>query len=82
VIMEPAFEFDLVAIGGELALTDAVWSKVKLWLLEIQPARSVELRGDPPSRIHVESYGTDPEVAPALLERLQEICGVPLRVEF
>lgn len=82
VIMERTFEFDLVAEGGELVLTDVVWSQVKFWLLEIQPARRVELRGNPPARIHVESWGADPEVAQMLLDRLEELCGVHLRVEF
>ena len=73
--------FDLVAESGRLLFSEDGWLKARSALLEMQPARHVALHGNPPSRIRVTAYGDEPEVAPAILARLEELAGVPLRVE-
>ena len=78
--MEPTYEFDLVAANGSLTITDENWLRIKTVLLEFQPARSVELRGDPPTRIHVVAYGSRVEVAGGILATVEELSGQRLRL--
>lgn len=76
------FRFDLVAEGGHFEFADHGWDKIRFHLLEFQPAKRVRLVGEPPSRIRVVSYGDRPGVAPAVLARVEELAGTPLRIEF
>jgi len=79
--MTPTCEFDLVPESGTLAFDQATWLKAKFLLLEFQPAKRLRLIDGPEPRIRVHAYGADPEVAPALLQRLEELAGTALRVE-
>jgi hypothetical protein len=76
------YEFDLVALEGRLQFTEDGWEKAKFHLLEFQPAKSVALEGDPPSRIHVLAFGEYPEIAVGLLTRIEELAGARLRFEL
>ena len=82
VVSARAFEFDLVAEGKHLLFVERGWERARYLLLELQPAMHVRLVGDPPSRIRVLSHGDQPEVAPRLLARLEELAGTALRVEM
>ncbi len=73
--------FDLVATNGELQFDGEGWTRARSLLVELVPANRVSLVGEPPTRIRVEPWGL-PEVAPDVLTRLEELAGVPLRVEI
>jgi hypothetical protein len=47
-------EFDLVAVDGEIVVSETDWTAIRYSLLEFQPA----------SRVSVWSYGDSVEVAP------------------
>lgn len=53
--------------------------RVRFWLEEFQPARKVSLVGEPLSRIRLVALGDAADVA--LLARVEEFVGTPLRVE-
>ena len=76
------FRFDLVPDGGRFKFADGGWDKIRFHLLEFQPAKTVTLMGEPPSRIRVVSHGEQAEVGPALLARLEELAGTSLAVEL
>jgi hypothetical protein len=57
-------EFDLVAVDGEIVVSETDWTAIRYSLLEFQPASRVRLVGNPPDRISVWSYGDSVEVAP------------------
>jgi hypothetical protein len=71
--------FDLVPVrpGARLDLTD--WLKIRFVLGEFQPAERIEVVGDPPEAIRVWGAGP-PDVAPAVLARVQELVGTELRI--
>jgi hypothetical protein len=73
------YEFDLVPdeVGATISTTH--WSKIEYRLLEMQPAQSVQLVGEPPTAIRVLGYGGT-EVAPGVLEEVEQLAGTSLRV--
>jgi hypothetical protein len=71
--------FELVPADGALELDEDRWLKIQFQLLEFQPARRVWLVG-PPTRIRVEAPG-EPEIAPAILARVEELAGTAMRLE-
>lgn len=73
-----AYTFDLVPVGGVMRLTEDAFSKVQFLLSESQPATKVQATGDP-VRIRVRAQGRWAEVAPAVLDRVQELVGVSLK---
>lgn len=75
-------EFDLVPVDASAALSLDRWEGAKFLLMEFQPAKRVELIGDPPDRIRVLSYGQPVTMAPGLLADVSERVGVALRVEL
>lgn len=76
------YRFDLVAEQGQFEFSERGWEKARFHLSELQPATRVSLIGDPPSRIRVVAIGDRADVAPALLIRVEELVGTPLRVEM
>jgi hypothetical protein len=70
-MLSMSFRFDLVVASGHFQFADRGWEKVRYHLLEFQPAKTVSLVGEPPSRIRVVSHGDQAEVAPALLARVE-----------
>ena len=76
------YRFDLVAERGHLEFSEGSWDKARFHLSELQPATSVSLIGDPPSRIRVVALGRPSHVAPALLAQVEELAGSPLRFEM
>lgn len=79
--MTPTCEFDLVPESGSLDFDPPTWQKVQFFLLEFQPAKKVRLVEGSVPRIRVRAFGADPEVAPGILRRLEELSGTSLRVE-
>jgi len=73
------YVFRLVADAGPISTEH--WRRMLSLLLELQPAQSVTLEGDPPHAIRVEGIGRTAEVAPGLLARLERLAMTPLRVE-
>ena len=71
------YEFDLFADGGVIDADH--WLAIQHRLLELQPAMTATLSGDPRTVIRVAGYGGT-EVAPGLLETLSQLVGTPLRV--
>jgi hypothetical protein len=74
------YRFDLVG-EGILEFSEHDWRLARYLLSEFQPATNVSLIGNPPSRIRVKALGDRAEVAPALLTRIEDLAGQPLRVE-
>lgn len=72
--------FDLVPVKSGARLDVSNWLKIQFVLSEFQPAERIELVGDPPSAIRVWGPGP-PEVAPAVLARVQELVGTELHVQ-
>lgn len=64
-------------MDGALRLTDEAFSKVKFLLLESQPATKVRVMRDP-VRIRVRAQGRWAEVAPGVLDTVQELAGMRL----
>ena len=76
------YRFDLVAERGHLEFSENGWDQARFHLSEFQPASSVRLVGDRPTRIRVVARGSCPEVAPALSSRVEDLAGTLLRVEM
>ena len=74
-------KFDLVPVSGALDLDKQTWERVQFNLYEFQPAKKVRLVAGLAPHIRVVAYGTQPDVAPGLLARLEELTGTALRVE-
>ena len=71
-------KFDLVAVDGQITVSANDWIKIQFHLLEFQPASRVRLLGAPPDRIRVWAHGAVPEIAPGLLQRVEELAGTQL----
>jgi hypothetical protein len=69
---------DLVPIGAR-GVDLSRLSSIKHVLYETQPAARVEVLPPPPLGLRVWTWG-EPEVAPALLERVEELAGTRLRI--
>jgi hypothetical protein len=74
-------EVRLVADDGAPPIDLEQWEAARFWILELQPARSARLEGDPPRAIRIEAYGDAPDVAPALLAHVERLTKTSLRVE-
>jgi hypothetical protein len=75
------YEIRFVVDEGALPISPTRWkSRVQMLILELQPARSARLEGDPPRAILVESYGGI-NVAPGLLAQVERLTGTSLHVE-
>lgn len=81
-MLSMTYRFDLVAEGGHFAFANRDWDKIRYQLSEFQPAKTVSLVGEPPSRIRVVAHGDPSDVAPALLAILEELAGTSLKVEM
>ena len=57
-----------------------LWDVVKVLLLELQPARAVELIGAPPRAIRVIAVGERAEIAQGVLAEIERCVGVALKV--
>lgn len=79
--MDKLCEVRLVVDDADPPIDLEGWETAKWWILELQPARSARLEGDPPRVIRIEAYGDVPEVAPALLAHVERLTGTSLRVE-
>jgi hypothetical protein len=73
------YEFDLVPLDDEVAISTNHWLTIQHHLLEMQPARTATLLGEPPRAIRVVGYGGT-EVAPGLLAAVARLAGTSLRV--
>jgi hypothetical protein len=76
------YRFDLIARGGHFAFTQDGWQQVRALLLEMQPARTATLLGEPLTRIRVVALGEPAEVAPAVLARVEALTGTTLAIEM
>jgi hypothetical protein len=76
------YRFDLIAQRGHFAFTQGGWQKVRVLLLEMQPARTVTLLGELPSTIRVVALGEPAEVAPAVLARIEALAGTTLTIKL
>jgi hypothetical protein len=81
-VVVPIYELRLVADEADPAISVERWNAVQWMILELQPARSVRLEGDPPRMIRVEAYGEIMEMAPGLLADIERLTKTSLRVEF
>jgi hypothetical protein len=73
------YEFDLVSDEAGGVISTDRWPAMQHRLLELQPARTVVLIGEPPNAIRVLGFGGT-EVAPGLLADLELLAGTRLRV--
>ena len=73
------YEFDLVPAEPGGIISTERWPAMQHRLLELQPARSAVLIGEPPRAIRVLAFGGT-EVAPGLLADLELFAGTRLRV--
>jgi len=78
---EDIYEFRLVAAAGQPPISTENWLALRSLILELQPARSAALEGDPPRAIRIEGLGGT-EVAPGLLTDLERLSMTCLRVEL
>jgi hypothetical protein len=77
---EQIHEFRLVADAAAPPISAERWPAARSLILEFQPARSVQLDGEPPRVIRIEAYGGT-EVAPGLLAELQRLTMTSLHAE-
>lgn len=76
------YEFYLVPADPDQHLSLREWSRIRTLLLELQPAKSVSLVGQPASAIRVVAFGRNLGVAPGLLSDLSQLAGVELHVKM
>lgn len=79
--MAEVYEIRFVVDDGAPPILPERWTiGVKSLILEIQPAISARLEGEPPRAIRIESYG-GVEVARGLLAQVEHRLGTSLHVE-
>jgi hypothetical protein len=75
------FEIRFVVDEGAPPISLERWSsKVHMLILELQPAKSAHLEGNPPRAIRIESYGGI-NVAPGLLAQVERLTATSLHLE-
>lgn len=69
----------LVPVDPTAVLSTARWTSAQRMLLEMEPARTVDLVGDPPHAIRIVGYGQQVDVALAVLRHVEDCVGTALR---
>jgi hypothetical protein len=72
---------NITRLVSDTPLSTGRWQAVQYLILELQPARSARLEGDPPYAIRIEAYGELAEVAPGLLAEVERLTMTSLCVE-
>jgi hypothetical protein len=72
-------EFELVPVSYGSVISSDEWGRIQRLLLEMQPARTASLVGEPPRAITVVGRGGT-EVAQGQLNQVTELAGTSLRV--
>lgn len=80
-MLEDIYEFSLVADPLRPPIATENCPALQSRLLELQPARSATLEGDPPRSIRVEGLGGT-EIAPSLLADLERLAMTRLHIEI
>jgi hypothetical protein len=73
--------FDMVPVESERGVDLSCLDSIKHLLYEFQPAARVEVLPPPPLGLRVWTRG-EPEVAPAILERVEHLAGTRLRLRL
>lgn len=73
------YDLELLPVDASAVISPEHWTRMMYHLLNLQPAQSAELVGEPPTLIRVRAFGGT-EVAPTLLAEVARLAGTPLQV--
>jgi len=78
--LDDIYEFALVADPDGPPISAAHWPAIQHHIMHLQPAASVQLEGDPPRTIRVQSFGGN-EMTQGLLREVERLASTQLHVE-